>query len=180
LDNLYLAILEFSSDKQYQTVYSGDYQNVKVGDTVYIAGAPEKSDVVSQRAILVKDGKIENTTITARKFLNNNVWVWVVLGIAMFTWGIVAMVKKNVALSLAFLLVSCVIARSGWVLQDIALGVVSGIVSGIVSVIVSGVFQKLQSHLSETQIRLLIMVISAVGHVLGYFSLIIFFDQFPS
>ncbi|HEY9701037.1 MAG TPA: trypsin-like peptidase domain-containing protein, partial [Allocoleopsis sp.] len=67
LDNLDLAILQFSSDKQYQTVSLGDSQNVKVGDTVYIAGAPEKSPEFPQRAILVKKGEIENTTITDPK-----------------------------------------------------------------------------------------------------------------
>ena len=233
LDNLDLAILQFSSDKEYQTVSLGDSQNVKVGDTVYIAGAPEKSDVVSQRAILVKDGKIESTTITdpngqgynlvygnqttkgmsgapildsggkligihgktdvregykanlgipialfkndvipkspvtptptntptpettpdetnlviprsvlkakVSAFLNNNAQGLVLLGVVMVIWGIVAMVNENAALSLAFIVVSCVIAGSGWVLVPLVSGVVWDVVWSVASGVVSGV-----------------------------------------
>lgn len=63
-DFLDVAILQFTSNNKYPTAKLGDSNNIKVGDAIYIAGAPEKSPALPIRSVLVKEGNLENTKVT--------------------------------------------------------------------------------------------------------------------
>ncbi|MBD2018252.1 serine protease [Microcoleus sp. FACHB-53] len=56
-----LAVMQFESDRNYQLGTLEKSKNSTLGQTVYVAGAPEPSDTVDKRALWVTDGKIIST-----------------------------------------------------------------------------------------------------------------------
>ena len=53
-----LAVMTFTSDKDYKLAKWGDSDQVVAGQTVYVAGAPEPTEPIPNRTIIVPDGKI--------------------------------------------------------------------------------------------------------------------------
>ncbi len=73
-DFLDVAILQFTSNNKYPTAKLGDSNKIKVGDTIYIAGAPKTSPDFPIRSVLVKEGNIENTKVTDK---NEEGYQWI-------------------------------------------------------------------------------------------------------
>ncbi|GAB4296759.1 MAG: hypothetical protein Fur0025_34510 [Oscillatoriaceae cyanobacterium] len=53
-----LAVMTFTSDKDYKLAKWGDSDKVAAGQTVYVAGAPEPTEAIPNRTIIAPDGKI--------------------------------------------------------------------------------------------------------------------------
>ncbi|MBD2543280.1 WD40 domain-containing protein [Planktothricoides raciborskii] len=53
-----LAVMTFTSDKDYKLAKWGDSDQVVAGQTVYVAGAPQPTEAIPNRTIMALDGKI--------------------------------------------------------------------------------------------------------------------------
>ena len=56
--NVDLAVMTFTTDKDYKLAKWGDSDKVVAGQTVYVAGAPETTQAIPSRTIIIPDGKI--------------------------------------------------------------------------------------------------------------------------
>ncbi len=58
LSGIDLAVLQFTSERNYTLAEFGDSQKVTGGKTVYVAGAPEPTSAIPKRTLLVTPGNI--------------------------------------------------------------------------------------------------------------------------
>jgi S1-C subfamily serine protease len=58
INDMDLAVVQFTSDKVYQVAQLGNSDKVPKGSTVYVAGAPEANETIPQRTLIVNPGTL--------------------------------------------------------------------------------------------------------------------------
>jgi len=58
INDMDLAIVQFTSDKVYQVAQLGNSDKVPKGSTIYVAGAPEANETIPQRTLIVTPGTL--------------------------------------------------------------------------------------------------------------------------